>query len=392
MPWQSAVSRTVIAAAAVLTVSRAAAHPEGFSGVHVKVLDEQVRAVVTVHTRDMSAWFPPAKFPDYVPEVCREMQRTAGEIVELQLDGHPLPVAKAATSSPEVGLIQLDIDYQLVLPPREAELLTWAKHLIHLPRGHQLLLFVEDRRGVEADAASGPLLLEDILTTERDASAALAPGKGGAVPSDLPAPQAADPGEQRQPKTGADGGSHSKGGISFFWLGVEHIVTGYDHLLFLAALLLTCTKFKEAATIITCFTVAHSITLALAALDLVRLPPEVVEPAIALSIVIVACENLLTKPGLWRRAIVTCCFGLVHGLGFASVLRDIGLGTIPGGVVWPLLKFNLGVETGQLAIASVALPLLLAARRNEKLSKRLIPAGSAAVALMGAYWFITRIL
>lgn len=374
------ISRLLFLALLLLTASRAAAHPEGFSGLHIKLSAGQIRAVVTVHTRDMSAWFPPAKYPDYVADVCREMERTAAEIVELQLEERTLPVAMVKAFSPEVGLIELDIDYQLDLPAKEVELLAWSKHLIHLPRGHQQLLFVEDRRGVNAEETSGELLLEDTLTSERDASAALVPA---------PVTEQAQP---SQPKTASASASHRKGGISFFWLGVEHILTGYDHLLFLAALLLTCTKFKEAATIITCFTMAHSITLALAALDIVRLSAAVVEPAIALSIVVVACENLVTKPGLWRRAIVTCCFGLVHGLGFASVLREIGLGTIPGGVVLPLLKFNLGVEAGQLAVASVVLPLLLALRRNEKLTKRLIPAGSAAVALMGAYWFITRVL
>ena len=180
--------------------------------------------------------------------------------------------------------------------------------------------------------------------------------------------------------------------ISFFLFGVEHIITGYDHLLFLAALLLACTTFYQAATIITCFTIAHSITLALAALDVVRLSAAIVEPLIALSIVYIAIENLSARPALWRRATVTCFFGLIHGLGFASALRDIGLGTIPGGVVWPLLRFNLGVEAGQLCVAAVLLPPLLWAKRTERFSKSLVPVGSGLIALVGAYWLVTRVV
>jgi hydrogenase/urease accessory protein HupE len=194
----------------------------------------------------------------------------------------------------------------------------------------------------------------------------------------------------RQPKAGL-AAERPSSRISFFRFGVEHILTGYDHLLFLAALLLACETFKEAATIITCFTIAHSITLALAALDVVRLSGVIVEPLIALSIIYIAIENLSGKPSLWRRATITCFFGLIHGLGFASALRDIGLGTIPGGVLGPLLRFNLGVEAGQLCVAAVLLPLLLAAKRSERFSKTLVPVGSVLVALIGAYWLVTRV-
>ena len=341
---------------AALPASLAVAHPEGFSGVHIKVEADRLRAAVTLHTRDLSLWFPPGKYPDYVADVCRAMEAGAAEILELQIAEKALPAAKVKAFSEEVGLIELDLDYDLVVPPEGVELLVWSKHLIHMPRGHQQLLFVEDRRGLQADAES-PLLLDDILTVQRDASAAALPPPPG-EPGEPGEPASSD--RQMQPPPRAPSR------ISFFLFGVEHIVTGYDHLLFLAALLLACTKFKEAAAIITCFTLAHSITLVLAALDIVRLPAELVEPAIALSIVYVACENLLGTPSLWRRAAITFFFGLIHGLGFASALRDIGLGSIPGGVVWPLLKFNLGVEAGQLAVAAVLFPLLLAARRNEQ--------------------------
>jgi len=371
--------------AMVAAPSSAIAHPEGFSGLHVKIEPELTHVSLTLHTRDFSNWFPPGKYPDYVADVCREMQATAAEIVELQLNGQPLQPISAKAHSLEVGLIELALEYD-VTPPAGAELLVWSKHLIFMPRGHQQLLFIEDRRALTDETELGPLLQDDTLSVERDASAVLVPA---ATTNNSPE---AGPTTATTPTPNTPNATARTSRISFFAFGVEHIITGYDHLLFLAALLLTCTRFKEAAAIITCFTIAHSVTLVLAALDMVRLPAEVVEPAIALSIVYVACENLVGTPSLWRRAGVTCFFGLIHGLGFASALREIGLGRIPGGVIWPLLKFNLGVEAGQLAIAAVLLPLLLAIKRSEQLERRLVPAGSLVVAIAGGYWFVTRIV
>ena len=183
--------------------------------------------------------------------------------------------------------------------------------------------------------------------------------------------------------------------MSFFALGVEHILTGYDHLLFLAALLLVCATFREAAVVITCFTVAHSVTLALAALDVVRLPSRAVEAVIAASIVYVAMENVLRfgkdRQRLAWRAGVTFAFGLVHGMGFASVLRELGLASTPGGVVVPLLKFNLGVEAGQLAVAAIVFPLILVARGRPWTEQRMVPACSVLIALAGAWWLVERV-
>lgn len=381
------------------------AHPEGFSGLHVTITGDHIRAALTLHTRDLGTWFPPGKYPDYVADVTREMAQTVGEIVELQVDEQPLPVDGVKAFLLEVGLIEIDVDFRLPMPTDTVELLVWSKHLIQMPRQHQQLLFIEDRREMATGAEFGVMQLEDVLTVERDAAAVLLPvisttDSQSVQPIVEETKQGKKDGlqvhpteEARKPKASSEAASElSSSRISFFLFGVEHILTGYDHLLFLAALLLVCTKFHEAATIITCFTVAHSITLALAALDVVRLPSGIIEPAIAATIVFVAVENLVVTPPLWRRAAITCLFGLIHGLGFASALRDIGLGTIPGGVGWPLLKFNLGVEAGQLAVAVVILPLLLLARRNERLMKGIVPAGSIFVALVGGYWLVTRVV
>lgn len=152
----------------------------------------------------------------------------------------------------------------------------------------------------------------------------------------------------------------------YLGLGVEHIFTGYDHLAFLFALLIVTgagpggvrlrDKARRVLGVITAFTVAHSVTLIASALGLVALPVRVVEPAIALSIAYVAIENLL-NPAPRHRWLVTFGFGLVHGFGFASVLKEIGLPD--KGLVLSLLSFNLGVEVGQLAVVAALLPLLV---------------------------------
>ncbi|MEO7597450.1 MAG: HupE/UreJ family protein, partial [Opitutus sp.] len=146
---------------------------------------------------------------------------------------------------------------------------------------------------------------------------------------------------------------------SFLRLGVTHIWTGYDHLLFLFGLLIVCRTLRTVVAIISCFTVAHSLTLALATFDLATLSPRWVEPAIAASIVFVGLENLWRRGAEPRgRMLVTFCFGLVHGFGFANVLRGLGVGSGGRGIALPLFTFNLGVELGQIAVASLVLPIM----------------------------------
>ena len=204
----------------------------------------------------------------------------------------------------------------------------------------------------------------------------------------------------------------------FFALGVRHILTGYDHLLFLFALLLACRGWRAVLGVITCFTVAHSITLALAGLDLVRLPARLVEPLIAATIVAVAIENLvrpalfliderasrLARPALSltlsrgrergperTRYGLTFAFGLLHGFGFAMALREIGLGARGAPILRPLLGFNLGVEVGQLAVAAIALPALWQLRRVPLFARHGGRALSVAIAGVGLVWLLQRI-
>ncbi|MBP6820544.1 MAG: HupE/UreJ family protein [Acidobacteria bacterium] len=177
----------------------------------------------------------------------------------------------------------------------------------------------------------------------------------------------------------------------FFILGIEHIITGFDHLAFLFALLLAGSKLREAAKIITSFTIAHSITLALATFNVVNLPSWIVEPMIAVSIVYVGLENIFRRD-VKNRWLLTFAFGLIHGFGFASVLRELGIGGQGSGAIVPLFSFNFGVELGQIAIATLILPLIWKLREQPKFTPRYVPAFSMLIALAGCYWLIQRTL
>ncbi|MEZ5424781.1 MAG: HupE/UreJ family protein [Pyrinomonadaceae bacterium] len=175
---------------------------------------------------------------------------------------------------------------------------------------------------------------------------------------------------------------------AFFPLGIGHILFGFDHLLFLLVLLMTVKSGRETIKIITAFTVAHSITLSLAALEVIRIPGSTVEPLIALSIVFAGLENIF-KPEGNNRPLLAYGFGLIHGLGFASALQEVGIGRGFGAII-PLLSFNLGVEIGQLAVALAILPLLRKLQKCSFFPDRLNPMVSSLIILVGAFWFIER--
>jgi hydrogenase/urease accessory protein HupE len=175
---------------------------------------------------------------------------------------------------------------------------------------------------------------------------------------------------------------------SFFRFGVGHILTGYDHLLFLGALLLRGGRLLSLFKIITAFTVAHSITLALAVLGVVTVPERLVESVIAASIVYVALENVVLRDAPSQRWIVSFLFGLVHGFGFASALSPLHL--LPRNLALALLGFNLGVEGGQALVVALLLPILVW-MRGARWERRAVRAASCAVALLGFVWFIERL-
>jgi hydrogenase/urease accessory protein HupE len=178
---------------------------------------------------------------------------------------------------------------------------------------------------------------------------------------------------------------------NFLTLGVKHILTGYDHLLFLLGLLVVARGFFSSLSIITSFTIAHSITLAAATFNLAHIPSRIVEPLIAASIVYVGIENLLGSDVPKARQLVTFGFGLIHGFGFASVLREMGIGAGNDGIALPLLSFNVGVELGQIMVAAVALPIIWKLRAKPVFIARWAPVCSAAVVLLGSFWFAERV-
>jgi hypothetical protein len=177
----------------------------------------------------------------------------------------------------------------------------------------------------------------------------------------------------------------------YLGLGFTHILPrGLDHVLFVLGIFLLATQLRAVMWQVSAFTVAHTITLALTVYGVVSLPSRIVEPLIALSIVYVAVENIFTsKLHAWRPAIVFC-FGLLHGMGFAGVLSEIGL---PRSEFVPaLLSFNAGVECGQLAVIFTAFLLLgMPFRRKEWYRSRVVVAGSLMIAAVGLYWSVQRV-
>ena len=189
--------------------------------------------------------------------------------------------------------------------------------------------------------------------------------------------------------------------------GMHHIVTGYDHVLFLICLLLPAVMRRTGSGkaggwapverlsqavwpvlgIVTAFTLAHSITLALAATGKVTLPSSFIEPAIAATIILAAIDNVRPLFG-GRRGLVTFLFGLIHGFGFAGVLAELSLP--PGRFAWALFQFNLGIELGQALIVLALIGLLYLARRDRRYPAWVIGGGSYAAMAMGALWLVER--
>jgi hypothetical protein len=186
-----------------------------------------------------------------------------------------------------------------------------------------------------------------------------------------------------------DGGSLPGTLLQYVWLGMTHIWTGYDHLLFLVSLLIVCAGWRSALKIVTAFTAAHSVTLFLTATETIRVNTRWVETGIALTIAYVAADNWFARRSGGRplRWLLTFGFGLVHGMGFAGALREIGL---PAGMtVSSLLCFNVGVELGQLAVLAMVLPLLLRWERRPWYP-RFAAAVSLAVFVLAVSWALER--
>jgi hydrogenase/urease accessory protein HupE len=319
----------------VLGGGTAVAHDPGLSAVEVRILADRIVAEVS-----------------FAPLDLENIQPSAANLLTIADDQRPLEVRSFSRKSSDQNSVHFLLEFSHANAP---ELRISVPVLAQLPRGHKQFCSVYDEEN--------RILAERMLSAEaKDLTVDLQ-------------------------ETSASNGSF----LRFLLLGIEHIVTGYDHLVFLLALLLAGGSLRSNTKIITSFTVAHSLTLALATFGRVNIPPAIVEPIIAASIVFVGVENLFGRR-LTSRWLVTFVFGLVHGLGFASILREMGIGGLGARVAIPLLSFNLGVELAQIAIAALVLPLVWRLEKRPSFTLKHVPALSLLITFAGLYWFVARTL
>jgi hydrogenase/urease accessory protein HupE len=349
---------SLAAAAALLALARpAAAHPMPFSTIDLRVSPGRIDAAVTAHAFDLGHDLGVAP-PDRLLDASEARQRAAAITallrprLSLQAEGRPL-VAHAFDPEvlPDRQALRLPLRFETAGAPAVIAL---RAVLFPYDRNHQT--FVNVYEG-------------DRLTTQAIV-------------------------DQAHPQlhyvvgTGAGWFAMVR---RFVAAGVHHILIGADHVLFLVGLLLLGGSLRQLVLLVSAFTLGHSVTLSLAALGIATPPGRLVEPVIALSIVIVGVDNLLARREARDvRPYVALGFGLVHGFGFAGVLRESGLPS--AGLGWALFSFNLGVEIGQLLVVLVVSAALAAVRsRSERAGRQVALAGSVVVAAAGAFWFIERV-
>ena len=348
--------RALLAALALLLAAPASAHPVPFSYLDLEVSDEAVEGRVRAHLTDLAPVLGIADPQDLLRlEVISarraEIERYLAARIALDADAF----ARAEWGQVRIVDENEALEFEFRIPGRPEGALSIATNLFPADPDHQTFVHVyEDgdlRQQFIFAAGSEP------DTYYRGTTAGALAVMGTFIPS-----------------------------------GVHHILIGPDHILFLVGLLLLGGSLRRLVMIVTAFTIGHSITLSLAALNIVNPPGWLVEPAIALSIVVIGVDNLLQRRENGRdlRGWVAGAFGLVHGFGFAGVLREFGLPQEALG--WSLFSFNVGVELGQLAIVLVvASALALVRRRWPKADKAIVIGGSAVVIAAGAYWFVERV-
>lgn len=354
--------RFVIVAAGLLLLATRAflfAHDPGLSSANLIVGEGSLDLQLTFNERDLAAVaaITPEEMRAGSAEAQAKLEEVARRAINLRwTDRAENPTSLVSSSDADGNVI---LRYEFKLEPG-ADLAFESRLLPQLPFGHRQAFAATDAKGRE--------ITRRILSArENQVRISLA--------------------DLRVPRGSAGRGQFAE----FFLLGVRHIITGYDHLLFLFGLLVVCRAPRSALLLITCFTLAHSLTLGLATFGLVELPSRYVEAAIAASIVYVGIENLVRRDGLLRgRWLLTLGFGLVHGLGFATVLRELGIAKQGMTAIVPLVAFNSGVEAGQLAIAAIVLPILWRFRAHPSFIRVGVPACSMVVAAAGAYWLLQR--
>jgi hydrogenase/urease accessory protein HupE len=363
----------LLAVALILTASSVEAHAIGLSRGDYRVTAQGVDVDITLARGDAISAFPWLDFegrhfidPSSLASTRAEIER--GTIQKIRVTTAEGPCTGTLIDAELTDQDGFDIRARYRCPEGGTPITVALPLLDDLSHGHRHA----------AHVAVGVIIAEHLLygrqahfVIDRAASTAFMIAHADSTASAAP--------------SGAPGGAAHW--VGFVRMGMEHILTGYDHLLFLFALVLAGGTVRSLALAITSFTVAHSVTLALAVLGFVTPPTRWIEPAIALSIAYVGVENFFVRPEVRYR--VTFPFGLLHGFGFAGALSDI---SIPRAQVpWALLSFNLGVEMGQLAWM-LALGIAVAQlRRCNWLTRRGVAALSAAVVVVGLAWFATRV-
>ncbi|MDQ3198770.1 MAG: HupE/UreJ family protein [Verrucomicrobiota bacterium] len=332
------------------------AHDPGLSSANLRLDAAEISAIVTYNERDISSVL--GETPEVVtangPGIRPKLEALARRAFTLEAGGRKIAPATVVTGVDENKNVEFTYTYER--PSDLGELTVHSALLPEMPFGHRQAFAAVDPSGKEIARS---------LLSNRETTTKVIPG--------VVAPSANHP------------------FLDFLLLGIRHILTGYDHLLFLFGLLIVCRNLREAGLLITCFTIAHSITLALSTFGLVQLQSRWVESAIAASILYVGAENLLRSGTQFRgRWLLTFTFGLVHGLGFASVLREIGVANSGRAAIVPLVAFNSGVEIGQLCVAAIILPLILRFRKHPRFLRVGVPTCSVVVALAGAGWLVQR--
>ncbi len=341
------------------------AHPPGLSSLDLSINASQINVKAIFALQDVEAFSPmdtdlDAEVTDAEREASKpNIAKFLIEQLRIQVDSQDVsPDDIRPVSFDDQNNVHVELHYPVV--PKQ-QLLVQSKFLSLLPEGHQQYLTI---KGMDGNPLNEKMLgkQDDQVSISFAANA----GETNTSPSLF--------------------ASFS----DFFKLGIEHIVTGYDHLLFLFALLAVTHSFWPALKIITFFTIAHSITLALAGLNLVEIPSSFVEPFIAATIVYVGVENIIRGDHPKGRHWLTFGFGLIHGFGFASVLREMEISSSGTGILLPLLSFNLGIETGQIAVASIVLPMIWWLNNKVEIADKFLRGCSIIVSLMGFYWFLER--
>ena len=346
------------------------AHPPGLSSADLTITQTGIDAKITFAVQDIEAFVPmdtdgDAEVTDLERDAAkpRIADYVANEF-KLSVDGKPV----TAVSEKKVGFDnQNNTTVELTFSDQPANTINKigieSVILAKLPPDHKQYVTVKDSQGHEFG--------KKMLTQNANI-----------LEIDLKNNSATVATENRSTSTFTD----------FLKLGIEHILTGYDHLLFLFSLLVITHSFWPAIKIITFFTIAHSITLALAALNVVVVASSIVEPLIAATIVYVGLENIVRKDHVTtkQRCFLTFFFGLIHGFGFAGVLREMGISSIETGILVPLFSFNLGVELGQITVAAIVLPIIWWLHKQAQISRYLVPVGSVLTCLAGGYWFLER--